>query len=130
MHSAAHTGEIAVRGTITGRIGLGEEVTWSARHFWLRQSLTVRITEFTLPTHFRDTQVDGAFRRFDHDHFFEKISNGTTLMRDRFDYESPFGWLGKVVDQLFLERYMRAFLLRRNKIVKAAAEMEIDHHAS
>ncbi|NJM41916.1 MAG: hypothetical protein HC853_14760 [Anaerolineae bacterium] len=36
----------AIAGVTSGLIGLGQEVTWRARHFGIWQSLTVRITEF------------------------------------------------------------------------------------
>jgi ligand-binding SRPBCC domain-containing protein len=88
MRSTAHTREIAVAGVTSGLIGLGQEVTWEATHFGVRQRLTSRITAFDRPFHFRDSQVRGAFKRFDHDHFFEKTSGEWTLMRDVFDYAS------------------------------------------
>jgi hypothetical protein len=44
VKSTAHTREVAVAGVTTGLIGPGEEVTWQATHFRIRQKLTVRIT--------------------------------------------------------------------------------------
>jgi hypothetical protein len=52
-------------------IGLDEELTWEATHFGIRLRLTSRITAYRRPFHFRDSQVRGAFRRFDHDLFSE-----------------------------------------------------------
>jgi len=63
----------------------------------------------------------GPFKRFDHDHFFE-FNNGTTLMRDRFDYNSPLGLLGQIVDTVFLHRYLTVQLTLRNEALKRAAE--------
>jgi len=57
----------------------------------------------------------------EHDHYFEPFSDGTT-MRDVFNYESPLGIVGRCADFLFLERYMRSFLMERNRVIKAAAE--------
>lgn len=45
-----------------------------------------------------------------------------TLMVDTFDYTSPFGGLGKLVDHLFLAKYMTQFLEKRNYNVKKIAE--------
>ena len=103
-------------------IGLDQEVTWEATHFGIRQRLTSRITAFDRPNHFRDSLVHGAFSRFDHDHFFLREGNGT-IMRDVFDYESPFGWLGRLADVLFLRSYMLGLLARRANIIKLAAEV-------
>jgi hypothetical protein len=49
----------AVAGVKSGLINLGEEVTWEATHFGMRQRLTSRITVFDRPFHFRDSQVNG-----------------------------------------------------------------------
>lgn len=123
MDSTAHTGEQAVAGVTSGLIGLGEEVTWRARHFGVWQTLTTRITQYDRPTHFRDAMVRGAFRRFDHDHFFSQ-EGAVTTMRDAFDYDSPLGILGRLADLVVLERYMRRLLVTRNDVIKRAAETE------
>ena len=120
--SMAHTGERAVGGVTSGLIGLGEMVTWRARHFGVWQGLTSRITLYERPTLFGDAMVSGAFRRFDHEHRFETQPDGSTLMRDVFDYTSPLGVLGHVADVLFLAHYMRSLLERRNAMLKETAE--------
>src|SRR5262245_12573975 len=95
------------RGLTAGLIGMGEEeVTWEARHFGVRQRLTSRITAYDRSHRFRDSQVRGAFRPFDHDHVFSE-SDGVTVMTDVFVYQSPLGWLGRCADRLFLEAYVR-----------------------
>lgn len=121
--STSRTGEHAVGGMTSGLIEMGQEVTWRARHFGVWQNLTVRVTAFDRPRHFQDVMVRGAFRRFTHDHFFEPSGDGT-LMRDVFDYESPLGPLGRLANGLFLEQYMRAFLVERNQVLKSVAESE------
>lgn len=123
LASTSDTGERAVAGVTSGLLSLGEEVTWSARHFGVRQRLTTRITAFERPAHFRDSMVSGAFRRFDHDHFFEARGDATE-MRDVFDFESPLGPLGRIADALVLTSYLRRFLERRNVVIKQAAESE------
>lgn len=114
--------ETAVGGRTSGLIEEGEEITWEATHFGLRQRLTSRIVEMRRPNYFRDSMVSGAFKRFDHDHFFEDIGGQGTRMRDVFDYTSPCGVLGRLVDMLVLERYMRRLLEDRNAVIKRAAE--------
>jgi ligand-binding SRPBCC domain-containing protein len=121
IESTAGTGEKAVGRVQTGLIDLGEEVTWEATHFGIRQRLTSRITQFDRPWHFRDSQVRGAFRRFDHDHYF-MVECGTTVMRDAFDYEPPLGLLGQLADFCFLKSYMARLLRKRALVIKAAAE--------
>ena len=121
VHSTAQTNERAVNGVTSGLIGLGETVTWEATHFGVRQQLTVKITQFDRPNHFRDTMIHGAFQHFDHDHHFETTETGTR-MKDVFDYSSPLGVLGRLANLLFVERHMRKLLVLRNELVKSVAE--------
>ncbi len=115
------TNEKAVGGRTSGLIVLGETVTWEAKHFGIKQRLTSKITGFDRPHWFRDEMVQGAFRRFTHDHFFEDDTEGT-LMRDVFDFESPFGWLGRVFNRIVLTNYMKNLLTQRNQVIKTVAE--------
>ncbi len=121
VESTSQTNEKAVAGCTTGLIGLGEEVTWEAIHFGVRQRLTTKIVQFESPFHFRDSMVSGAFRRFDHDHHFEFVA-GQTLMKDVFDYTSPLGILGYLADIIFLKRYMTKLLETRIQLIKSVAE--------
>ncbi|MBV9443570.1 MAG: hypothetical protein JO217_12880 [Acidobacteriaceae bacterium] len=50
--STAQTRERAIGGFTKGPIRMGQEVTWEAVHFGVRQTLTSRITAFNPPTHF------------------------------------------------------------------------------
>jgi ligand-binding SRPBCC domain-containing protein len=121
--STAPSGEKVIGGVTSDLMELGHEVTWRARHFGVWQSLTVRITACERPTYFADVMLRGAFRSMEHHHYFEP-SNGGTVMRDVFNFVSPLGPLGRVADFLFLERYMRRFLIERNRAIKATAESD------
>src|SRR5512138_28890 len=71
------TEERAVAGVTRGLIGMNDEVTWEARHFGVRQRLTVRVTAFERPVHFQDIMISGAFKRMIHDHEFAEHPEGT-----------------------------------------------------
>jgi len=121
--STQQTNEEAIAGVTSGLIKENEWVTWRANHFGITQKLTVRITAFKKPEYFVDEMEKGIFKSFKHEHFFH--ANGEqTLMIDVFDYASPFGILGRIVDYLFLKRYMKTFLEKRNEIIKAFAESD------
>jgi ligand-binding SRPBCC domain-containing protein len=121
--STARTGEAAVGGVTSGLIGPGQEVTWRARHLGLWQELTSRITAYERPSHFRDSMVRSAFKRFHHDHHFE-MEGDATRMRDLFSFEAPLGLLGRLAERLFLERYLRRLLKERALVIKRVAESE------
>jgi ligand-binding SRPBCC domain-containing protein len=115
------TEERAVAGVTSGLIGMNDEVTWEGRHFGIRQRLAVRVSAFDRPRHFQDVMISGAFKRMIHDHKFAEHPSGTQMC-DRFEFTSPLGLLGRMADRLFLEGYMRRFLIGRNERLKRLAE--------
>jgi|SRR5215469_12873231 len=119
-----HWGEeaVALGGVTSGLVGVGERVTWRARHFGVRQRLTSEITAMDAPRYFQDTMVRGAFRSMQHDHYFRALADGVTEMRDVFCFSAPLGMLGCVAEGLVLRRYMAELLRERNEVVKAVAE--------
>jgi len=121
--STEQTNEEAIAGKTSGLIGMNESVTWRAKHFGVYQNLTSKITEFEQPNYFVDEMQEGAFKAFTHEHHFREL-NGGTLMTDVFVYQSPFGFLGKLADKLFLKKYMTQLLKERNRVVKEFAESE------
>ncbi|UBU09485.1 SRPBCC family protein [Nonomuraea gerenzanensis] len=113
--SFAHTGERAVAGVTSGRLALGDRVTWRARHFGLTWHLTSAISACTRPTYFVDEQVSGPFRRWHHAHTFEAAHDGTaTLMTDVVDFAAPLPPLGTLAEILILKRYLTRLILLRN----------------
>jgi ligand-binding SRPBCC domain-containing protein len=123
MASTDWTGERAIAGVTAGLIGLGQEVTWSGRHFGFRITHTSRITALEFPSYFQDSMVRGKFSRFCHDHYFE-TRESKTLMKDVMEFEAPLGLLGWSAEKLLLERHMRRLLARRNRCIQRTAESE------
>jgi ligand-binding SRPBCC domain-containing protein len=121
--STKETNEEAISGVTSGLIGLNQTVTWRAKHFGIYQKLTSKITEYKYPTFFVDEMVSGAFKSLKHQHIFQ-LNNNQTIMEDVFEYQSPFGVLGKLVDNVFLEKYMFELLNKRNQTIKEFAESE------
>jgi ligand-binding SRPBCC domain-containing protein len=119
--STAQTNEQAIAGITKGLMGPGDFVTWQAKHFGLRLQLTTMITGYNRPAFFRDEEVKGAFSSFKHDHSFEALE-GETIMKDVFDFKSPFGFIGKIFNALVLTRYMESLLKTRNQTIKVYAE--------
>ncbi|CAM1333680.1 SRPBCC family protein [Tenacibaculum aestuariivivum] len=121
--SAEKTKEEAISGKVSGLINTGETVTWKAKYFGFYQKLTVKITELDFPNYFSDEMVKGVFNSFTHKHEFKKI-DGNTLMTDYFNYKSPYEFLGRIINKIFLENYMKNFLLERNQIIKEFSETD------
>jgi ligand-binding SRPBCC domain-containing protein len=119
----AHTNEKAVAGTVSGLIKQDETVTWKAKHLGKIRVMKVKISSMMAPQSFTDELVNGDFKEMKHEHHFKSIKNGT-LMIDLFFFESPYGSLGKMINYVFLKRYLRKLLERRNQAIKEYAETE------
>lgn len=119
--STQKTKEKAVAGVTTGLIGINEEVTWQAQHLFKKRYFTSRITHLNAPFYFRDEMVKGDFSSFEHEHFFEATAYGT-YMTDKLLLCSPYGWLGKLADLVFMEKYIHGLIIERNRVIKEVAE--------
>jgi len=92
---------------------LGDELTLEATHFRVQQRLSSKLVEFDRPTSFTDQMTKGAFKSFRHQHLFESLLDGATKMTDILEFESPLGPLGRLVDRLFMRKYMERFIRER-----------------
>ena len=122
--STEKTKEEVVAGKMTGLIELDESVTWRAKHLGFYQELTSKITEYKYPEYFVDEMQKGAFKSFRHEHYFIEEFENKVKMIDVFEYVSPFGFLGRLIDKIFLKKYMITLLVERNKVIKEFAETD------
>lgn len=65
------------------------------------------------PDYFVDEQIKGPFRQFRHVHEFSH-HDGVTTMVDRIWFAAPLGSLGRLVEKLVLERYLKKLIETRN----------------
>ena len=121
MDSTSPTRERAIAGVTNGIIG-ANQTTWRGRHFGLMLTHTSLIDQYDAPHHFRDIMTAGMFRSFEHDHFFDDLNHGGTLMRDLLRFSAPLGPLGYIAETLVLRRYFTNFLRERNAVIKRVAE--------
>jgi len=113
MSSTTDTNEKAIAGVTSGLIAFNETVTWKARHFGVFLTHTSQITYFKFPTYFVDEMILGVFKSFKHQHRFKTIGKKTEMI-DIITYELPFGFLGKLFNQLLLKKYLFKFIATRN----------------
>jgi ligand-binding SRPBCC domain-containing protein len=121
--SARPLKEKAVAGVTKGLLREGDTVKWRARHFLLRLTHTSLVSEWKQFSHFREVMVAGIFARYEHEHYFATMDDGTRV-RDELKFAAPLGPLGRMVEGLVLRRYMTSLLKRRNAALKQAAESE------
>lgn len=120
--STSKTNEKAIAGRTSGLIEENETVTWKAKHLGVYQTLTTKIISMKKPYEFIDVMQKGAFKSMKHQHIF-KQKGKNTLMIDIFEFQSPFGIIGKFFNAVFLKNYMKKFLLQRNQLIKETAEI-------
>lgn len=79
------------------------------------------IESFDPESGFVDVQTKGPYRTWRHSHEFSDAPGGT-LVRDRVEYEVPFGLFGELARRLFVARQIRhIFEFRRVAIETAFA---------
>jgi ligand-binding SRPBCC domain-containing protein len=121
LASMAASGEQAIAGVMAGRIGLGQSVTWRARHFGIWWGMTSQITELEEPDRFVDEQLRGPFKTFRHEHGFRTAPGGTEML-DSISFQAPLGPLGWVAERVLLSWYLPHLIRQRNAYLKASLE--------
>ena len=115
---------LALGGLTNGLVGLGEQVTWRAKHFGLWHDLTSEATAVKPPTYLQVTMVKGIFRSMQADHLFRSLPSGATELKDTFAIAAPLPILGPIAEALFLRRYMIGLNRERNAVIKQLAESD------
>ncbi len=125
LHKIAmeHVKEEAVGGITSGLINKDDTVTWKGKHLFKTRYFTSKITEMKPYESFTDKMMKGDFKSFEHQHFFKPAANGTIVI-DIITYETPYGWVGKLVNKFFLHSYLEKIINHRNKVIKQYAETE------
>ena len=122
--STRQTGERAVGSVTSGLLGPGQEVTWSARHFGVRQTLTSRITALSTARATSATRWSTARSGASITITSSRRAARTRRCGTCSTSSLRLGPLGRLVDTLVLERYLRRLLERRNEEIKRVAESE------
>ncbi|MGZ3845423.1 MAG: SRPBCC family protein [Flavisolibacter sp.] len=116
--------EKIVDGTMSGLMNMNDTVSWTAKHLFKQRRLKTKITRLSAPEYFIDEQEEGDFKMMKHEHYFKPIQNGT-IMIDQFHFETPYGLLGRLVNNFYLKRYMTKLLKERIAMIKQVAESNL-----
>lgn len=116
LESMAGSDEQVVDPVAGDLLGLGQTVTWRARHFGVWWTMSSRITAMDSPVSFTDEQVTGPFKAFRHVHTFESRGD-STVMTDHIELAAPFGWIGAATERLVLGPYLRRMIQRRGAVL-------------
>ena len=121
--SMEHFKEEVVGGVRSGLINKDETVTWKGKHLFKTRYFTSKITEMKPFESFTDKMVKGDFKSFEHQHFFKSVDNGTIVI-DIIKYETPYGFIGEMVNKFYLHPYLEKLISHRNEVIKQYAETD------
>jgi ligand-binding SRPBCC domain-containing protein len=94
----------------------GTLIDYELRLYGIPVRWRTRIAEYVPDDYFVDVQLSGPYRSWHHRHDFVDRPGGTE-MRDRVDYEMPFGPIGKVVRTLFVGAQLNKIFDHRNATI-------------
>lgn len=72
------------------------------------------ITQVDEPFYFVDNQKSGPYKFWHHQHIFREVKNGTE-MTDIVNYAAPFGFVGKIAENLFIKKKVEEIFNFRNE---------------
>lgn len=116
--SGRESGEDAIEGVTSGLIGEGQTVTFQGRPFGFRGRHTNRMEIVRPYSYFRDVMIDGQFERYEHDHHFAPMDDGTRI-RDEVTFSLGWG-----LERIGARKRLAACLKQRNAMIKRVAESE------
>lgn len=88
------------------RLRAGDRMRYTIRVFGIPLRWTTLITSWDEGRSFSDVQERGPYRTWKHTHSFAAAEGGVE-MRDRVEYELPFGPLGRLAHALWAGRELR-----------------------
>ena len=104
--------------------GAGTEMTVAFRvipYMPIHERWLVKITEFSFNEYFHDTQKQGPFRRWEHTHSFEPMTQDGhtgTLIRDEVAYDVGFGMVGRLLERSVFQNLFRSTFNYRRRAVE------------
>jgi len=110
MIQSAKISEVGTQAIVETRILGPIKARWVAEH-----------TFYDPPNMFEDVQVKGPFRSWRHRHIVEPVSGGAVL-RDEIDYEPPFGFLGRLVAPILIEKRLQKMFDYRHEVTRQWCE--------
>ena len=121
--SLDYFGEQAVSGITSGLMNKEDSVTWKGKHLFKIRFFTSKITEMKPFETFTDKMIKGDFKFFEHKHFFKPADNGTIVI-DIINYETPYGFIGELVNKFYLNSYLEKLINHRNEVIRKYAETD------
>ncbi|MCS6884620.1 MAG: TIGR01777 family oxidoreductase [Acidobacteriota bacterium] len=105
-------GTITVGSRVTIKVGIGP----------FEQTCTFQHIDYCEGVQFRDVQVEGPFKYWDHIHRVEPIDAEASHLIDSIEYELPLGILGRLLGGRFVRRKLERMFTYRHRITREDIE--------
>ena len=109
-----------VRTKLPEKMYVGMIITYFVRPLLnIPQIWVTEITHVNEPNYFVDEQRFGPYKMWHHEHFFKPTEAGEVIMEDIVSYVVPFGFLGRILNRLVIEKKINEiFNYRREVLIK------------
>jgi uncharacterized protein len=74
---------------------------------------------------FRDVQLSGPFRQWEHTHLFTPESPGICILEDRIDYRLPLGLIGNFLGGWYVRRKLKKLFAYRHHVTAEIAARKL-----
>jgi len=96
----------------------GTTIDYKIRLYGLPIRWQTVIESWDPPNGFVDRQIKGPYKVWRHTHLFQAMPDGRTLMRDRVEYQAPFGPIGRVIEALWVSRDVNRIFDYRSQAIE------------
>ena len=104
-------------------VGLGKMVEVEVLQYNIFPSKwVVRIEEYDRPVRLTDLMLSGPMKYFRHERTFTQPCASLTELKDRVEYEVPFGFIGKLADKISIKKMMKDMFEHRHAKTKEILE--------
>ncbi|MGG6230150.1 SRPBCC family protein [Tenacibaculum sp. SDUM215027] len=79
----------------------------------VKSNWVTEITQVKEQQFFIDEQRFGPYKMWHHEHRFEELPNGKTVMKDKISYRIPFGFLGHIAQSIFIKKQLKEIFKHR-----------------
>jgi ligand-binding SRPBCC domain-containing protein len=85
---------------------------------WISFTWVAEIKQVKSQLYFIDEQRFGPFAFWYHEHRFEQLPNDKVKIIDLLVYKLPFGFVGRLVDQLIIGKFINRIFSERKKLLE------------
>lgn len=116
------TSVLAVEGTFPVSRGSRVRMTMRRLPWPLAMTWTVLIESVERPRRIVDVAERSPFAAWRHEHIFQSLGRGRTLMTDRVTYRPPGGPAGAIADRVLVRRALARDLAARHRLTRELLE--------